>query len=80
MCGLEMNSHSTLICSFLLEASHHLDKDKKLYSYFVITCKGEEPKYVCIRASLVAQLVKNPSATQEIPVQFLGQEDPPEKG
>ena len=32
------------------------------------------------RASLVAQLVKNPPATQETPVQFLGWEDPLEKG
>ena len=31
-------------------------------------------------ASLVAQLVKNPPAMQETPVQFLGQEDPTEKG
>ena len=31
------------------------------------------------RASLVAQLV-NPPAMQETPVQFLGQEDPLEKG
>ena len=34
MCGLEMNGHSTLICSFLLAASHHLDKDMELYSIF----------------------------------------------
>ena len=33
-----------------------------------------------IRASLIAQLVKNPPAMQEIPVRFLGQEDPLEKG
>ena len=32
------------------------------------------------RVSLVAQLVKNPLAMQEIPVRFLGQEDPLEKG
>ena len=32
------------------------------------------------RASLVAQLVKNPPAMQETPVQFLGQEDLLEKG
>ena len=32
------------------------------------------------RASLVAQLVKNLPAMQEIPVQFLGREDPQEKG
>ena len=31
-------------------------------------------------ASLVAQLVKNPPAMQETPVQFLGQEDLLEKG
>ena len=32
------------------------------------------------RASLVAQLVKNLPAMQETPVQFLGWEDPLEKG
>ena len=32
------------------------------------------------RASLVAQLLKNPLAVQETPVWFLGQEDPLEKG
>ena len=31
-------------------------------------------------ASLIAQLVKNLPAMQEIPVQLLGQEDPLEKG
>ena len=31
------------------------------------------------QASLIAQLVKNPPAMQEIQVQFLGREDPPEK-
>ena len=31
-------------------------------------------------SSLIAQLVKNPPAVQETPVQFLGQEDPLEKG
>ena len=31
------------------------------------------------RASLIAQLVKNLPSLQEIPVQFLGQEDPLEK-
>ena len=32
------------------------------------------------RASLIAQLVKNPPAMQEILAQFLGREDPLEKG
>ena len=42
--------------------------------------------YICfviltphLRASLIAQLVKNPPALQETPVQFLGREDPLEK-
>ena len=32
------------------------------------------------KSSLIAQLVKNPPAMQETPVQFLGQEDPLKKG
>ena len=36
--------------------------------------------YLMQRASLIAQLVKNPPVMQEIPVQFLGQEDPLVKG
>ena len=32
------------------------------------------------QASLIAHLVKNPPAMQETPVQFLGREDPLEKG
>ena len=32
------------------------------------------------RASLIAQLVKNLPGMQETPIQFLGQEDPLEKG
>ena len=35
---------------------------------------------ISFRASLIAQLVKNPPAMQETPVRFLGQEDPLEKG
>ena len=35
---------------------------------------------VCVWASLIAQLVKNPPAMQETPVQYLGREDPLEKG
>ena len=36
--------------------------------------------YIKHRASLIAQLVKNLPAIQETLVQFLGQEDPLEKG
>ena len=38
------------------------------------------PSFHLNRAPLVAQLVKNLPAMQEILVQFLGQEDPLEKG
>jgi len=33
-----------------------------------------------LRASLIAQLVKNPAAMQQTPIRFLGWEDPLEKG
>ena len=36
--------------------------------------------YIIYRDSLVSQLVKNLPVMQEIPVQLLGQDDPPEKG
>ena len=36
--------------------------------------------YYLIRASLAAQLAKNPAAVQETLVQFPGREDPLEKG
>ena len=36
--------------------------------------------YMYIYAFLIAQLVQNPPAMQENPVQFQGQEDPLEKG
>ena len=36
--------------------------------------------YMKYKASLVAQLVKNPPTMQETPVQFLGQDNPLEKG
>ena len=37
-------------------------------------------RYTILLASLVAQMVKNLPAMQETQVQFLGQEDPLEKG
>ena len=41
---------------------------------------GHRLKSESERASLVAQLVKNLPAIQETPIQFLGGEDPLEKG
>ena len=45
---------------------------KRRMRYFILTFP--------YRASLIAQLVKNLPAMKETPVQFLGQEDPLEKG
>ena len=39
----------------------------------------EEGDFAIFGASLIAQLVKNPSAMQETPARFLGQEDLLEK-
>ena len=45
------------------------------------TARGNRGYYdPCFLGSLIAQLVKNPPAMQETPVQFLGREDPLEKG
>ena len=46
---------------------------------YIIICEMFKA-YKNVRASLVAQLVKNSPAMQETPVQFLGWEDPLEKG
>ena len=43
-----------------------------LYLFYIFNIKGIEIE--------IAQLVKNPPAMQETLVQFLGQEDPLEKG
>ena len=51
--------------------------------YKIANEKENQAFSVCLRlikASLVAQLVKNPPVMQETPVWFLGQEDPLEKG
>ena len=50
------------------------DIDKfHIYKFYVHSSQSRE-------ASLVAQLVKNPPAVKETPVQFLGRENPLEKG
>ena len=57
----------------------------KFTVFWVIICKSFKLfiLYWCIanlEDSPIAQLVKNPPAMQEILVQFLGREDPLEKG
>ena len=49
-------------------------------SAFPPSTKGRVYVYSSLRLPLVAQLVKNLPAMQETLVQFLGQEDPLEKG
>ena len=49
-------------------------KMKRWYNYYL------EFLQVDLGASLIAQLVKNPPAMKKTLVQFLGQEDPLEKG
>ena len=56
-----------------------------MYTQLIHRCTAESNRtlksdYPPVRAFLVAQLVKNPPAMQETPGQFLGQEDPLEKG
>ena len=64
--------HSAVLSLFLLFRTNN---NKKLllilYLLYVKYCSG---------ASLIAQLIKNPPATQETLVRFLSQEDPLEKG
>ena len=47
-----------------------------LFMYLLAICMSSSEKW----ASLIAQLVKNLPAMQETPIQFLGWEDPLEKG
>ena len=54
--------------------------ESQMYGKSIVLCVcARVCMYVCM-ASLVAQLVKNPPAMQETLLQFLGQEDPLEKG
>ena len=45
-----------------------------------VKCKGERERYTQLRASMVAQMIKNLPIVQETRVQSLGWEDPLEKG
>ena len=65
------------------QPQHQTPEDRKKYSSVSGNTKGGEifpVAYEERRASLIAQLVKNPPAMQETLVQFLGWEDPLGKG
>ena len=64
----QMKYHETLGCHHLLQ-----DTSKAINP-------GNKEIFLLIAASLIAQLVKNPPAMQEILVRFLGQKDLLEKG
>jgi len=51
-----------------------------LYTYYKYVCLHRYTHIINIRASLVAQMVKNLPAMQETWIQSLGWEDPLEKG
>ena len=53
-----------------------MEKGEEIFFYLKVDLDG----YSQYGVSLVAQLVKNLPAMQETPVQFLGWEDPLEKG
>ena len=62
--------------SRLLPGLMWINSIKLMYYYIKFMCY-----YInLIRASLIAQLVKNPPAMRETPGRFLGLEDPLEKG
>jgi len=63
------------------QAKKNKNKKLNLYTYIYTYSCIYIHKHTHIHiSSLIAQLVKNPPAVQETLVQFLGQEDPPEKG
>ena len=70
-------------CRWILYHLSHTREAQECWSGQLIPSPGELPNPGVIpgeRASLVAQLVKKLPATWKTPVQFLGQEDPLEKG
>ena len=65
------------------ENSYYFDKFDKIQRCMQLPHLFREhfkTHHIPDRASLIAQLVKNPPAMQETPVRFLGQEDPLENG
>ena len=70
-----------------LSSKYRLKQHEEYHFMYKISIKCQSQKFSVIiylvpslSASLIAQLVKNPSAMQKIPVWFLGQEDSMEKG
>ena len=61
-------------CFFVLVVHVYTCSPFQTYVYHI------DPSCTIKRASVIAQVVKNLPAMQEILVQFLGQEDPLEKG
>ena len=67
--SLDIAEKSNASLVFIIGDLFFLPKQLNIY-FLILEC----------RASLIAQLVKNPPTMQESWVQFLGQEDPLEKG
>ena len=88
-----MHTHACIVVTAHTPASCHSTQAYIMVNAHKLSCQGqcanirsslmEIKKQVYLPysgASLVAQLVKNPPAMQEILARFLGQEDPLEKG
>ena len=75
---LESQTASTYFSISMSCATFGIFTHIELFVVFEIHITGHPVFYQV--DSLIAQLVKNPPAVQETPVQFLGWEDPLEKG
>ena len=78
-----MESKKWLKWAYLQNRNRLIDFENKLIVIKEKTWQGCKLEFginiytlLYIRASLIAQLVKNPSAMKETPIWFLGQEDP----
>ena len=81
---LEETTHSNkayvLVLLYYSIASYLLSQSIAFYRYFTAVVYSWWLSIQITNTFLIAQLVKNPPAVQKIPVQFLDQEGPLEKG
>ena len=81
----QLGIYCTPCMPFLYRPSATLPKSRRSSSIRWLKCKDRrlysiQSSLLTMRVSLIAQLVKNLPAKQETLVQFLGREDPLEKG
>ena len=74
MVSLSLSEFSTVYCD-----PHRIREEVKKLAH-ELTKNFKKALSLNAKASLIAQLVKNPPETQKTPVRFLSWEDPLEKG